>query len=107
MIKENMKQSGEVINRIVAAVFGKFGQGQDAIPDAMLRGGEGVKSKLTTNTFRIFVCSNYFPDRAVSVFGWGDWVRDDGNTAAAQQLVGEMVAKAVSPQLFTLPVNNR
>lgn len=53
LIKENMKQTGEVINTVVAAVFGRFGQSQDAIPQSMRRGG--VSSKLTDATTRIVI----------------------------------------------------
>lgn len=35
-------------------------------------------------------------DPAVKVLGWGDWLREDSNTAAAEKFAGKFKEKAVS-----------
>jgi hypothetical protein len=46
-------------------------------------------------------------DPAVSVFGWGTWLQDNGGTLAAQSLVKTMKAKAVCPRPILAPPKHR
>lgn len=43
MIDNMIEETNNIISRLVGAVFGRFGQSQDVIPDEMRRGGVDSK----------------------------------------------------------------
>ena len=74
MVGQAVKKSREEIIKINAAVFGKFGHLQTDIPEVMRRAD--VKNP------------------AVSVLGWGDWLKDNGLTGL-QDMISNMNPKIV------------
>ena len=74
MVGQAVKKSREEIIKINAAVFGKFGHLQTDIPEVMRRAD--VKNP------------------AVSVLGWGDWLKDNGLTGL-QDMISNMNPKVV------------
>jgi len=79
MVGQAVKQSREEIIKIVGAVFGKFGHLQSDIPEVMRRAG--VKNP------------------AVSVLGWGDWLKDNG-LSGLQEMISNMNPKIVRHHLY-------
>jgi len=74
MVGQAVKKSREEIIKINAAVFGKFGHLQTDIPEVMRRAD--VKNP------------------AVSVLGWGDWLKDNG-LSGLQDMISDMNPKIV------------
>lgn len=95
MIDNTIGKTNTIISDIVGGVFGRQGYSQDNIPDPMRRGG--VDSKCEDSHDRRHCADFYTPtDPAVQVFGWGTWLRDDSNTAAAEKFADKFHDKAVS-----------
>jgi hypothetical protein len=95
MIKASSASANETITTIVGAVFGKQGQSQDIIPQAMRLGGVSSEREISPSRCKRVRIADLLTDPAVSVFGWGTWLRDNGAADQASAVVGGMLPRAV------------